>query len=165
MKEFTVRFSGLNLGKHSFEFEVTDSFFESFDNSEVEHAALHVTLQLDKKVNMLELEFKVSGTINLPCDRCTDLFDLVVEGRHRLIVKFGDEPIEQTDDIIVLAPEAFEIAVAEHIFEMIALSIPLRRVHPEDSCDKEMLKSIERFSVNDEKKSEDPRWDALKGLK
>lgn len=164
-KEFVVKFSGLSLGKHDFEFEVNDSFFEHFNEPDFEKSSIGVSLQLEKKSTMLELDLEFHGTINVPCDRCTDMFDLDVKGGQHLIVKFGTEQFDQTDDIIILEPEAYEFNVAPQVFELITLNLPLKKVHPEGECNREMLESIEKYAVHEDEEAVDPRWDALKGLK
>ena len=52
--------------------------------------------------------------------------------------------------------------------EEILLSIPIRKVHPDGKCDKEMSEIFEKYSKNrepnDKKTEVDPRWSALKNI-
>ena len=61
------------------------------------------------------------------------------------------------------------IDLKQLIFELIILNLPNRRQHPlnEDgssNCNKEMIVLVNKYTLK-EKKSSDPRWDALKKLK
>ena len=95
--EYTIRFSGLKDGKHDFSFQLTDSFFEQLDYSIIEGGNLDAEVELDKSPNMLELLFKIKGSVRVMCDRCTDYFNLDVEGSEGLIYKFSDAPVD--DDL------------------------------------------------------------------
>ena len=57
-KEFIIPFVGLKLGKHQFEYQINNSFFEIFDFSEFEKSNIKVNVVLEKKANLLELDFK-----------------------------------------------------------------------------------------------------------
>lgn len=164
MKEFIIPFSGLKTGKHEFKFKIGHTFFEAFDQALLEDADLDVDLVLEKVETMLILNLQASGFLNVPCDRCGDMFKMPIECSERVIVKFGDEEFEQTDEIIVLRPEEYEIDVSQRIYEMIVLNLPNKRLHenPED-CNQEVLKKLNE--INSQEEEIDPRWEALKKLK
>jgi uncharacterized protein len=168
MKQFVISFSGLSLGKHDYEFEVDDTFFESLEYSEIRKGNIHVDMTLEKTTIMLLLNFSFKGKATVTCDRCGDEFEIPVEGENRLIVKFGAVPMEETEDIIVIPEGEHEIDVSQYIYEYIILALPLQRIHPDDAegnsmCDPDVLKKLEEISVK-HTEGTDPRWDALKGL-
>lgn len=169
MKQFMISFSGLSLGKHDYEFEVGDAFFESLEFSEIRKGNVHVDMTLEKTTVMLLLNFSIKGEVTVTCDRCADEFEMPVSGENRLIVKFGSVPMEETEDIIVIPEGEHEIDVSQFIYEYIILALPLQRIHPDDEegnslCDPEVLKKLEEISVRQQSEETDPRWDALKGL-
>ncbi|MEW6468693.1 MAG: DUF177 domain-containing protein [Bacteroidota bacterium] len=169
-RKFVVQFSGLSMGRHEFDFQVDDSFFEQFSNSEISKGDFTVRLELLKQSTMLVLDFDIRGSVNVECDRCSEAFDLHVEGQSRLIVKIGNEDFEEESDIIVIPSTESEIDVSHSIYEYIILSLPQRRVHPVDKkgrsgCDPETIKKLEKVLLKEEKKRTDPRWDKLKKLK
>jgi uncharacterized metal-binding protein YceD (DUF177 family) len=47
----------------------------------------------------------------------------------KLLVRFGDI-YNDNEELLVLPFGEFELDIAQYIYEMIALSVPLRRVHP-----------------------------------
>ncbi|MDQ6471419.1 DUF177 domain-containing protein [Flavobacterium sp. LHD-80] len=175
-KEFLIPFVGLKLGKHHFEYQVNNKFFEDFEYNEFQSSDIKVSLVLDKKSTMLELDFKHKGTVNVPCDLTGEEFDLPIKGKMKLIVRFGEEFNDENEELLILPHGEFEINVAQYIYEMIALSVPLKRVHPgvkDGSLESEALKKLNELKVKtvkdkkEESKQEediDPRWEKLKKL-
>jgi uncharacterized metal-binding protein YceD (DUF177 family) len=164
---------GLKLGKHHFEYQVNNKFFEIFDYHEFQNSDIKVNLVLEKKSTMLELSFKHKGTVNVPCDMTSEDFDLPIKGKMNLIVRFGEAFNNDNEELLILPHGEFEIDVAQYIYEMIVLSVPLRRVHPgikDGSLKTEALTKLKQLAVKEkkeEKKEEeniDPRWDKLKQL-
>lgn len=181
-REFLIPFVGLKLGKHHFEYQISKEFFENFDYDEFQNSDIKVNLVLEKGSNLLELNFKHKGTVNVPCDLTSEDFDLPIKGKMKLIVRFGDEFNNDNEELLILPHGEFEIDVSQYIYEMIALSVPLKRVHPgvkdgtlqtealtklnelkvKDSSDSEQAKQIKEESKQEE--DIDPRWDKLKKL-
>ena len=60
---FKVQFSGLKLGKHTFEFVVDDTFFEKLEYSPIDKGEIDVTVELEKKASMLILDFNLLGWV------------------------------------------------------------------------------------------------------
>jgi uncharacterized metal-binding protein YceD (DUF177 family) len=175
-KEYIIQFVALPLGKHEYEFEVRDKFFEGLELSEIKEGNIRIDLELLKQSSMMALEFKISGTVKVPCDICTEEFDLPIEGDYKLIVKVGgNDNQEEDDDIITIAANEHQLDLAQYIYEYITLSLPIKRVHPLDkkgksTCDPEMVKKVESYLTDDpgeddEEGGSDPRWDGLKGIK
>jgi len=165
--DFVIPFRGLGTGIHRFHYAIDGSFFEELEYSEIQEGNLTVDLTMDRQERMLLLDFLIQGTVDVPCDRCLEDFSLEVDDHPRLIVKFGDAYEEEDDDIIVIPHEEHQIDVRQHIYEYILLSLPLRRVHPDDelgqsTCDPDMLSALERLQVHP---PADGRWDALSGLR
>lgn len=175
-KEFLIPFVGLKLGKHHFEYQINNTFFENFDYDEFQNSDIKVAVVLDKKSNMLELEFKHKGTVNVPCDLTGEDFDLPIKGKMKLIVRFGETFNNDNEELLILPFGEFEIDIIQYIYEMIALSVPLKRVHPgvkDGSLKTEALDKLKELQVKEEVKKEDkedkeenidPRWDKLKQL-
>jgi uncharacterized protein len=165
-RDFMINFGSLAAGEHEFEFEVTDSFFKRFENSIIERGNLDVLVVLEKKENMLLLDFTMSGTVTVPCDRCLEDLELEIEGYNELIIKNGESHEELSETVIVISSKEYEIDVAQYIYEFITLIIPMRNVHDEEEngqkCDPEILKELEKHLTNDP--PTDSRWDALKNI-
>lgn len=167
---FVIQFAGLAIGRHDYNFEISDPFFKDFENSEIENGTFSIHVELLKQSTMLVLDFSVSGVTNVLCDRCSENFDLEVEGRNRLIVKLGAEDFEEESDIVSIPLTESEIDISQYVYEYIILSLPKRRVHPENKkgrsgCNPETLKKLEKISVKEKNKKTDPRWEKLRSLK
>lgn len=166
LNQYSIQFTGLKPGRHDFEFEIDNKFFESIEYSEVQDGKLNVALALDKHTNMLVLDFVIAGNVNVLCDRCGEDFLLPLSAKERLIIKFGEETTEVAEDVLVIPRNESEINVSHFIYEYIILALPPKRVHPEGKCDKEVLKRLKKLEdeTNKNKKSTDPRWDGLKNI-
>jgi uncharacterized protein len=169
-REFVIQFSGLSIGVHHYDFEIKDRFFSHFEGSEIDNGDFRIDLELTKQSTMLVMKFFIEGTTHVMCDRCSDYFDLKVEGEQRLIIKLGDEDFGDNDEIVSVPATESEYDVSRHIYEYIILSLPQRRVHADvkgkSGCNKEMLKKLEEIALKEEEeKKTDPRWEKLKALK
>jgi uncharacterized metal-binding protein YceD (DUF177 family) len=172
-KEYLIPFIGLKLGKHHFEYQISNAFFEIFDYNEYQDSNIKVNVVLEKKSTLLELSFKHKGFVNVPCDLTSEDFDLPIKGKMKLIVRFDEEYNNDNEELLILPHGEFEIDIAQYIYEMIVLSVPLRRVHPgikDGSLKTEALTKLNELTIKEEKvenKEEeniDPRWDKLKQL-
>lgn len=175
-KKYLIPFVGLKLGKHQFEYQISNAFFEIFDYNEFQNSDIKVNVVLEKKSTMLELSLKHKGTVNVPCDLTSEDFDLPVKGKMKLIVRFGEMYNNDNEELLILPHGEFEIDIAQYIYEMIVLSVPLRRVHPgikDGSLNTEALTKLKELTIKEQKKEHkqeekeeniDPRWDKLKQL-
>ncbi len=172
-KEYLIPFVGLKLGKHHFEYQISNAFFEIFEYHEYQNSDIKVNVVLEKKSTMLELSLKHKGTVNVPCDLTSEDFDLPIKGKMQLIVRFGETYNNDNEELLILPHGEFEIDIAQYIYEMIVLSVPLRRIHPgikDGSLNTKALTKLNELTVKEQKiehKDEeniDPRWDKLKQL-
>ncbi|MFI0429650.1 YceD family protein [Mariniflexile sp. HMF6888] len=172
LKEFTIPFVGLKIGKHHFEYKIEKTFFEYFEYEEFNDVNVNVDLVLDKKTTLLELNFKISGFVNVNCDLTNEPFDQPIKNEFDLVVKFGDEYNDEFVDILIVPHGTYEINIQQYIYELIVLSVPLKRIHPgvkDGTLDSDILKKLEELSpkLKEEKETEeetDPRWNTLKKL-
>ena len=166
LKEFNIPFVGLKEGKHLFQYEVDNTFFELYNYNEFEKSSINVTLEFVKKSTLFELEFTASGTVNVPCDVTNEYFDLEITATLPLVVKFGQEYNDENEEILILPHEVYQFSVAQFIYEMIVLGIPNKRVHPKVLDGTMETEALEQLEIKEEKTVEttDPRWDKLKNL-
>lgn len=168
LKKFNIPFVGLKEGKHNFKYTIDKKFFEHFEFTEFINPSLKCDLVLNKKLTFLEINFKVDGKVTIPCDVSTELFEHKIKSENNLIVKFGSSDYE-SDDILVISEGSYQINVAQHIYETIVLSLPLKKIHP--GIKNGTLKSdiLEKLKALEPKKNNsdgsiDPRWNKLKDL-
>ncbi|MGY4385258.1 uncharacterized protein ACVWYN_002296 [Pedobacter sp. UYP24] len=173
LKQFSIPFTGLKIGKNQFDFDIDNSFFDAYDYSLVKKGVLKATVELDKQETMLILQFQIDGMIVLDCDKCLAEFNSPISVRERQIVKFAEDELESDDmEIIMLNKKESEINIADLIYEFITISVPYIKICEQNGdgqqCDQEMIARLESMAVGsqeEEKTNDDPRWAALKKLK
>ena len=166
--EFLIPVSGLAFGSHSFEYEIGNDFFAGMDYSEVQQGKVSVKLDVDRQETMLTLHFDLKGSVRVPCDRCADEFDQLIESQQDFFIKLGTENAQESDDVAVVSPDLNEYDIAPLVYEYIILAIPMHRVHPEGQCNPEVLAMLNQEVVEEEEEASDtvdPRWAALKDIK
>ena len=166
-KQFVIQFGGLKNGDHQFNFDVSDEFFEKTEYSEISNAKVNVDVLLNQQENMLVFNFVISGFVVVNCDRCSYPFDFEVSGGRKLIVKFGEEKYEETDEILIISKTAHQIDLSHYIYEYINLLLPIKKIHPEDengnsTCNPEVIRKLKILENQD---STNPRWTELIKLK
>ncbi|WBX73946.1 DUF177 domain-containing protein [Tenacibaculum pacificus] len=170
LKEFDIPFVGLKEGRHLFTYQIGKTFFKAFQFDEFDNANLEASIDFVKKSTLLELYFTIKGTVNVPCDTTGEPFDLKIDGTLNLVVQFGPEYNDEHDEILILPHERYQLNVAQYIYELIVLSVPSKRVHPDvlnGTMKSEALDRLNKLRINEEKTVEiptDPRWDKLKNL-
>ncbi|WP_040279532.1 YceD family protein [Psychroserpens damuponensis] len=173
LKEYTIPFIGLKVGKHHFDYQIDNKFFECFEYDDFNAVDVKANLVFEKKSTFLELYFEITGTVNVNCDLTNEPYNQAVEGEFKLVVKFGEEYNDEFEDILIIPHGEYEINVAQYIYELIILSMPAKRVHPgveDGTLDSDILKKLEELSPKSlsekEETSEeiDPRWNTLKKL-
>ena len=182
---YKIPLKTLAPGVHTYEYELDRKFFEAIDGDEVRKGDVSVILNVRKTSSTFEFNFEIEGVIKVPCTRCLDDMDLGVDTKSRLIVKFGSEYSEESDEIVIIPEDEGEINIAWFLYEFIALTIPIKHTHPPGECNRVVSSkynkhravsadddeddSDEFISEDSETQEEDtpqndPRWDALRGL-
>lgn len=176
---FEIAFANLQTGIHEYEFELNDEFFECFEDTEIKKSQTHSKIILHRKNNMLDLEFKLNGKVEMKCDRCLENYWQDIESHNWLYVKFGDTYEEQSEDVIIISRNDSRINVAQFLYEFAVLSLPVKRVHgegvdPNEKCDQKVIDELEKYLVDasgkkkktdNKNETHDARWDELKKLK
>ncbi len=176
-QRYTIAYKGLGPGTHRFDFHAGSDLFTSHEGSGIKEGDVDVEVDLEKSGSMLRLDVRMEGAVVVPCDRCLEDCMLPVDYRGRLTVKFSAEEHPFEGDILWVNPVDALLDLEQYVYESIVLSLPYRKVHPEDVhgaplCNPSML---ERFQIVSEEEfekltaekrvEEDPRWGKLKGLK
>ncbi len=168
MREFDVNIIGLSKKAHLFDFQLKDGFFEKYGKEVVSGGDFDVHVVLDKKETFIEVDFKISGKAHLVCDRSLEPFDYLIEETRKIVFKYGVEAQEISDEIVIITHDQDSLDLGQFIYEFIALSIPIKKLHPrfkEEEDDESDVKIIYRTSEEEQSESIDPRWEKLKKLK
>ncbi len=174
LSTYSIHFKGLKVGKHQFDFEIDNRFFELFEESEIKQGKLTAGIKLEKHAQLLDLKINIKGYVEVMCDRCLENFNLPLSYKGTLLVKFGEGAPDASEEIIFLPTEESELNIAHYLYESISLSIPYQRYHgvngtDDKACNSEMLNKLKNLSGTASKTKKtiesDPRWDKLKDLK
>lgn len=168
---FIIPFVGLKIGKHSFRFEIDQTFFDAYEYDEFVDVSIEAEAVLEKKSTLLEFELSHKGQVTVPCDLTNELYSQPIEGKIKLVVKFGDAYNDEHEDLLILPHGEYQVDLAQYFYESIVLSVPVKRIHPgieDGSLDSDILDYLEfQHEEEEEEKEEeptDPRWESLKKL-
>ena len=173
-REFVIPFEGLKLGKHVFNLNVTDSFFADLEYALIEKGNVDIVFELEKKEVMMIGQFHLQGHVEKPCDRCTEMMQVSIDGSFQVIFKFSEGESED-ENLITLAPHEFELKLAPICHEFITVLLPSRVIHEDGDCNEEMVELLKKYTLGSAEDWEDeegddgdddidPRWSTLKDL-
>jgi uncharacterized metal-binding protein YceD (DUF177 family) len=169
LREFDIAFVGLTPGVHTFQYQITDSFFENYGQQDFSNCNATVKLQFDKKSNFFLLKFEVGGTATVICDRCGQPFELQLWDDFNQVVKLVENPEEmngdEDPDVTYIPRTESHLNVADFVYEFINLSFPMQRIHPDDAngksgCDPKVLEMLNKMKEQGEDKT-NPIWKGL----
>ena len=86
LKDFTIPFVGLKIGKHHFDYKIVQAFFEYFEYEDFNDVNVTVNVELEKKTTLLELHFKISGWVNINCDLTNEPYNQELANDFNLVV-------------------------------------------------------------------------------
>lgn len=170
LKGFFIPFSGLKLGKHEFEYQINNTFFDSFGYQEFNSSKVKVLALLNKMGTMMELGLSAKGDVNVDCDLTGEAFDQAISSKLNLVIKFGERFDNENDEILILPHGEHQFNIAQYVYEMLVLAVPQKRVHPgvlDGSLQSDVLDKLEELQLKENKDTSeniDPRWDGLKKL-
>jgi uncharacterized metal-binding protein YceD (DUF177 family) len=165
LDRFEIQFSGLSAGTHDFEFELDRSFFDEHGDEETLGADVKVDVKLLKDESMMTFLFSINGTITRSCHRCLENVNVPIKVRSQMIVRFENSTYDddEIDDLVLIGRKEHSLNLAQHIYDFIAISVPMRVVHEKGECDGSVTGLIGKKKENEAGKM-DPRWAKLKDI-
>lgn len=185
---YNIPLRNLADGLHKFEYVLDDQYFKAIGDadSDIRRGKVNVEVIVKCVSSTFEFSFTQNGEVHVPCDRCLDDILIETNSTNRLVVKFGHEYSEESDEIVIIPEEEGEINIAWFLYEFVMLSLPMKHVHAPGKCNKMMSSKLNKHKVAaadsddsldivddddfddpvEEEAGEvtDPRWDGLKGL-
>jgi uncharacterized metal-binding protein YceD (DUF177 family) len=175
-RKFDIDIFGLRSGQSEYNFTIDDTFFQNFENSIIEKGSLTCHVILEKTERLITVNFEITGKVELICDRSLELFNHFVNINDQIIFKYGTEEKELDNNIYSIASSTQKLKLSQPIFELITVTVPMKRLHPRFSQDNE--ENEDEFIYSSENKSKsfqntenstgeaiDPRWEILKKFK
>jgi uncharacterized metal-binding protein YceD (DUF177 family) len=156
-RDYAIAFVGLKPGIHAFEYEITDKFFEQYQQQDFSNCRAKVKLLLEKNTSFMALTFEVGGTLEVVCDRCGNNLPLQLWDEFKVIVKLVEDPEkmnneEDDPDVYYIARTESHLQVHDWIYEFINLSIPMQKMCSEEEmggphCNKTTLEMLKKMNV------------------
>ncbi len=174
-RAFDIAFVGLKPGVHQFEYQITDSFFDGYQQEkDFGNCNAHIKLSLDKKTGFMMLKFEVGGSVTVNCDRCGNPLPIDLWDEFNIVVKLVDDPEvmnnqEEDPDVYYISKGESHLHVADWIYEFINLSIPMQKMCAEDDkgrsrCNPEVLEVLRKMKA-EAKEYTNPVWKGLEKFK
>lgn len=165
MNKPVIHHSALDFGLHEFEFHLNNDFFKDFDYDDFLNCSIDVAVTLQKEETLMTVTMNCNGFVVTQCDRCLSDLQLNVNTSDSFIVKFEEGENEEENIMYISDDESIDLS--QSLFDLIIMSLPVRKVHPDDengnsTCAPEQLRFLEQYEKHD---TIDPRWEALKNLK
>lgn len=184
---FKLPLKSLGTGTHNFEYHLDKQFFANMENTDIHGADLDVKLTVVYNGEFYTLDFVISGEVTLICDRCLDDLHYPIEATYHITVKYGEDNNDDNDDVLEIPVGDAYLNVAYMIYDTVVLAIPIKHVHPQGKCNRQMSAMLKkhRATIGDEdaelenelidemdtiedsapaEAPSDPRWDALRKL-
>jgi len=173
--KYNVAFTGLKNGKHDFVFDIGQEFFDLFESeNEFTGANIVASVSLGKHSSFMKFEIKIEGSVILVCDISGSEYFQHISGGTNVIVKFGERYDDTDGEMITISRNQSEFNVAKLIFEVVVLSIPMKRLSPDLTDENfkilnDFTPKIDEGYLDDFHKNSnddlDPRWSMLRKLK
>jgi uncharacterized metal-binding protein YceD (DUF177 family) len=140
--------------QHLHEFEGNDDFFVELEQELISKGNFKANVVLDKNETMIQMVYKIVGSVELTCDRSLDIFDFPFDITQKMILKFSDRTEEVTEELMLIDRNTQYINVAQDIFDFIGLQIPIKKLHPRFTQDEVTYESLMK-KFEDEYEEED----------
>ena len=176
-REFEIAFVGLKPGIHEYTYEITDRFFEVFQQQDFKNCKAKINLSLDKRNGFMLLKFEVGGTLEVVCDRCNNYLPLELWDEFNITVKMVEEPElmnnqEDDPDVYYISRGESHIDVSDWIYEFINLSIPMHKSCSYEKmdgpcCNPAAIAALKKMEpeVNKNQEKSNPIWKGLEKFK
>ncbi len=183
--EFKLPLKGMPIGVQDFEYHLGKQFFVNMESADIRDADLDVKLTVTHKTDYYDLAFAIDGEIVLMCDRCLDDLQFPVDVTYHIVVKYGEDYCDDSDELLIIPESDNHLNVAYMIYDTVSLAIPIKHVHAQGKCNRAMSAALKKHrarNVDDEdaelenelidemdsmdvsETTTDPRWDELKKL-
>jgi uncharacterized metal-binding protein YceD (DUF177 family) len=151
-------FASLKNGEYDYLFTLDSSLFSENSFADIHKASIMAQVKFEKNSGVLAIVFNITGQVNVTCDRCSEDFDMNIDLHKKLFVKTNAILHSEEDDMISLTGDETDLDIAPLVYQYVALSLPMQKVHGKNSADAsacnpetiKKLKTIEVSKSNDE---------------
>lgn len=135
INDLKIDLRALPLGTRQFSAELDDSFFASLQQEEILHGSVKADVALRRtSQETFEADCRLAGEIGVLCTVCMEPMSLPIDIEETLKIRFGESDLDDGDIITVQWCKGI-LDLSWPLYELTALSIPIRHVHAH--CDSE----------------------------
>lgn len=157
LKPYDIKLFSLEEGDHRFHYHLDQRFFDQFEYDEFDQADIEVDVVAKKQGNLISFDMQSTGKVVLPDDLTGEPYWQPLKGKMRFILQFGDHFDDENEELIVLPYHTPVFNLAQNIYEMVVLSVPLKHIDPERIVKETQEEESGRERI-------DPRWEKLNKL-
>lgn len=134
---FLIDLFDARLAERTLDYDLDDAFFRQIEGL-IERGQIRTHVDVDVKGReMWDFLIHSEGTVVVPCDRCLADLELRIDTTDTLHVRLGDS-YDDDGEVVTVPREDGRLDLALPIYEFVALSMPLKRVHEPGNCDPAM---------------------------
>ena len=164
MSEIVIPLHGATRKGQEFDYELSDAFLSDFGRDVLEGLDCKVHLFVVQKGDWLEVQCAIKGNAKVQCDRCLEDLLLPVDVEETLTVRFDAAPedvVNDDDNVIILREGTSEMDLGQTLYDLVCVSLPMCKVHPEGECNPEALARLSK----EEEIAKEPVNTPFSGLK
>ena len=173
-REFEIPFVGLKPGIHEYEYNISEKFFEGYQEQDFKNCVANIKLTLDKKTGFMLLKFEIGGSVQVNCDRCGNNLPIELWDEFNIVVKLVEDPElmnsqEEDPDVYYISRGESHLHIADWIYEFVNLSVPMQKMCKLEDiggphCNKEVLEMLKRMDEENQREGS-PIWKGLEKFK
>ncbi len=188
---YKLPLKSLPVGTHKFDYKLEVKFFSDMESPDVRDANVDAHIDVVYRDGAYDMTFKFTGEVVLLCDRCLDDLHFPIDTTYHIVVKYGEEYRDDSDDFLEIPESDNYLNVAYMMYDTVSLAIPIKHVHPMGKCNRAMSALLRKHRTTlpgdedsvleeqlidemdsmpdgnesvDQQQTTDPRWDKLKDL-
>ena len=104
---------------------------------------------------------RLTGKTVAECDRCGDELEMDINGEDHWVIKWGEETEDDNDDVWIFGPKEHFIDIRQRMYELVHLSLPVKRLHEEGKCNPEVIKTMEKYTTDSDAETQ---WISMKNM-
>ena len=163
---YTIYFMSLPQGVSTVDFVVDEAFLQSRPTFDLSGGPVVCSTRIDRVGDTFDLLLTLSGVVETHCDRCLAPLSMHIDISQRLVIKLGEQYEEVSDEEIIISYSSPSLDCADLLYDLIILSLPISRVHPDGECVEDMQMILDRLTLDGaEHDGSDGRWDSLRALR
>lgn len=147
MSEIIIPLKGTTRQGQEFDFSLDDGFLDGFGRDILEGLECKAHVAVRHRGDWVEVPLQITGRVKVLCDRCLEEMFLPVSVDETLSVRFDAEPedvVEDDDNVIILREGTPELDLSQTLYDLVCVSVPMCRVHPEGECNPEAIARLSR---------------------